>query len=32
MMLDLTEHASTHLPVDPALKDMVMELLLDVAG
>lgn len=25
-------HASAHLPVDAALKDMVIELLLDVAG
>ncbi len=31
-MLYLTAHASTHLPIDTALKDMVIELLLDVAG
>lgn len=31
-MLYLTAHASTHLPIDTALKDMVIELLLDVAA
>lgn len=31
-MLYNIEHASAHLPADTALKDMVIELLLDVAG